>query len=723
MVPHILPGKRLSLLLAFILTSFLTAYAQSPTTSGTCAVSATPAQVRGEGLTERFGAIQFQCANFIPASTVSGNITVFLPVSITNRVDANSNALDAFLAVNTGSGLTPTALPGNIAGNYLTFRGLNVVVPAGGNFTLQISGIRGAAYQTGLGPAHPINALLSTPFALSQSSITVANVQTGLFTTQSSAGIYCVGSPAPSNLTVSGFFAAGAAFASTRVTEGFGSAFQPRGPNDDTGTRFIIGFSGFPAGAQIYVPTFVAGSDAQVPTAGGDLGLPQNIGNYVPGSNTLFLSAVQFADSTGAGGYVSSFSGNMNQVSQVTLVNGSGYVVYEVLDANPSVIESAQFPTFITMPKFNTPATASETVTFAPVSNLMTASATAPVPRFIATTPTNDCSIVGDCSANYYPKLTASSANLSLTAVAGQTSNNAYIAIQNAAGGTLSWTAAALYNQGSNWLTLAPASGQNNGTVSLNANAAGLTPGTYTANVTVSGGPAGSASFTITLNVTAAPAGTGTGTTGTGTGTGTPTGATPTVTVSSVENAASFASAPVVPGSLSTLMGSNLTGKSVTVTFDGTPATLLYNGASQINLQVPITVASESNSSMVVTVDGNTATQSVPVSPAWPAIFNPGVLNQDGSVNGPAAPAGAGQIVQIFLTGMPSSVASTASVVVGSQSGLTPLYAGDAPGLPGVQQVNVRIPAGAGGGSTPVAICVTTAGRQFCSTGMPVYVK
>jgi uncharacterized protein (TIGR03437 family) len=395
-------------------------------------------------------------------------------------------------------------------------------------------------------------------------------------------------------------------------------------------------------------------------------------------------------------------------------------VVYEVTDANPNLIESAQFPTFIAIASVTAPATAMETVTFAPVSTVMTASTTAPVPRFEAVTPGNDCSIVGDCSANYYPKLTATTVGLNLTATAGGNSNNAYIAVDNAAGGTLNWSASAAYNQGSGWLTLAPATGTGNGTVIVNANTQGLAAGTYTASVLVSGGPmAGSASFPVTLTVKAAATGTSTGP-GTGTGTGTGTGAN-AVTVSSVVNAASFASAPLVGGSLTTLLGSNLAGKSVAVTFDGNPATLLYTGASQINLQVPAAVASATASNMVVTVDGASAAQSVPVSPAWPAIFTGGILNQDGSVNGPAVTAKAGDILQIFLTGAPDGAA--VSVVMGNQNGIAPVYAGGAPGIPGVQQVNVAVPAGAGGGSTPVAICATTGGRQFCSTGIPVYVK
>ena len=657
-----------------------------------------------------------QCSNFIPSSTVSGNIALFLPVSVTNHVDSNNNATDAVLSIDTGAGLTPTQFAGNISGNNVTFNGVSLTVPASGEFNLQISNVRGNAYQAGGAQGQQINVLISAPLTINQSSVTVASVQTGLYTTQNSAGIYCAGSPLPSSLTMSGFFAANTAFASTRLTEGFGGAFQPAGPGDTNGTRFRIGYSGFPVGATLYVPAFIAGSDAQTPTAGGDLGVPQNPGAYVPGSHTLLLAFVQGADSTGAGGYVSTFNGSMNQVSQVQLTNGSGYAVYEVVDTNQGAIESAQFPTFIAISSVMAPATASETVSFAPVSTVGAASTSAPVPRFEGvTTPPNDCTILGDCDAGYFPKLSAVTAGLNLTATAGKNSDNGYIAVDNVAGGTLNWSASVLYNQGSGWLTLAPSSGQDNGTIEVNANAQGLAAGNYTATITVTGGPyAGSANFPLTLTVTAAS------TTGTGTG---PTNVTITnpMTISSVVNAANFASAPIVAGSLSTILGANLAGKNVSVTFDGIPATLLYTSASQINLLVPASLASESASNMAVTVDSATVSVLVPVSPAWPAIFNPGVLNQDYSLNSPAAPASAGSVLQIFLTGMPDNAPVT--VVFGSQSGLTPLFAGAAPGLSGVQQVNVAIPAGAGSGSTPLAVCAAVSGRQFCSTGLPVYVK
>jgi uncharacterized protein (TIGR03437 family) len=524
----------------------------------------------------------------------------------------------------------------------------------------------------------------------------------------------------PSTVTLSNLFAAKTAFASTRVTEGFATSIQVQSGSDDTGTRFIVSYSGFPANAAVYVPDFVAGSDAAIPTAAGDLGGTQSGGQYVPGSSTLLLARVQFTDGAGAGGYVATLpagGGVFNTASPVPLTNGAGIAVYQVVDANPNAVEDAQFPTFIGLPSVTAPAVAQERISFAPVSTVLTASATAPVPRFEAATPPSDCSIVGDCQAGYFPKLSASASGLSLTAFSGGLSNAVFIAVDNVAGGIMNWSASVGYNQGSGWLTLSPASGQNNGTVILRANAQGLAAGAYTASVVISAGSlAGSQTFQITLAVTASST--------VATGGGTPAPAPPpSVIVSSVVNAASLASGPLVGGSLSTVLGSNLAGKNVAVAFDGNPAALLYTSATQINLQVPAAVASETSSIMVVTVDGaSSAPQTLPVSAAWPAIFSNGVLNQDDSVNGPGVAASAGDILQIFLTGIPTNAAVTA--VIGSQTNLTPLYAGPAPGIAGVQQVNVAVPAGAGGGgSTQVAVCATAGGRQFCSTGLPLYVK
>ncbi len=66
-------------------------------------------------------------------------------------------------------------------------------------------------------------------------------------------------------------------FTSTRVTEGFADSFAPKSDTAKLDRRYgdahLVQYSGFPAGASLFVPTVVAGSDATQPTAGGDLGL------------------------------------------------------------------------------------------------------------------------------------------------------------------------------------------------------------------------------------------------------------------------------------------------------------------------------------------------------------------------------------------------------------------------------------------------------------------
>ena len=103
-------------------------------------------------------------------------------------------------------------------------------------------------------------------------------------------------------------------------------------------------------------------------------------------------------------------------------------------------------------------------------------------------------------------------------------------------------------------------------------------------------------------------------------------------------NAATFDPTPLVAGSLGTVMGSNLAGKTVSVSFDGVNSDILYNAANQINLLVPMAVKGKNSASMVVTVDGaSSAPQTVILAPAWPAVFTHGVLNQDNSVNAAGA--------------------------------------------------------------------------------------
>ena len=715
MGPHtpILPGKRAVLLAA------LFALAGGPTLAqaqSLCVVTGVPLQVRAEGLTERMGDILLQCSGSKPGAALSGNLTIFLPAGITNRVDSNNQTQDAVLFVDYGSGFVPSGIAGQVAGGSIAFNGIGFTVPPSGSLSIKISNIRAA-----VGAVASVTAFISSSIPISQSQVVVGYPRTSLFATLNSTDISCTGSPMASTMSLSALFAAGTAFASTRITESFANAFATRVAGDDTGTRFLAGYSGFPANAHVYVPDMVAGSSALVPTAGGDLGTQQAVGQYVPGSGTLLLVRVPYADATGAGGYpLPAPSGGgpvlLDSVSEVPLTNGAGYAVYEVADTNPIVLESAQFPTFVSISNATAGAVMQESISYAPVSTVVSASMSAPVPRFAAGVPPSDCTIIGDCQADYFPKLSIDPMSIQLTAIAGgaTTSSPGYIPVLNVGGGIMNWTALVSYATGSGWLTLDNLSGENDVSVKVSAVPQGLAAGTYQASIVIDAGPlAGSATIPVTLTVQAAPI---------PTPTPTPTPPAPVVTVNSVVNAATFAVTPLVPGSLGTLLGANLSGKNVTVTFDGSVATLLYAGATQINLQVPASLGSKTAATLVVTVDGSSsAPQTVALAPVWPAIFANGILNQDNTENTAGTAAKAGSILQIFATGIPAS--ATVSVQIADRKNLVPLYAGAAPGLTGVQQVNAAIPVDLAAGATQLMVCATAGSQPACSVAYPVVIQ
>ena len=97
--------------------------------------------------------------------------------------------------------------------------------------------------------------------------------------------------------------------------------------------------------------------------------------------------------------------------------------------------------------------------------------------------------------------------------------------------------------------------------------------------------------------------------------------------------------------------------------------------------------------------------QAVDLAVVSPAIFqlssNRGaVLNQDGRVNTPETAARRGDVVSVFCTGLGETVVEGAlsvarvnvtATVAGRE--LVTLFAGAAPGLPGVYQANFRLPA------------------------------
>jgi len=188
-------------------------------------------------------------------------------------------------------------------------------------------------------------------------------------------------------------------------------------------------------------------------------------------------------------------------------------------------------------------------------------------------------------------------------------------------------------------------------------------------------------------------------------------------------NGASFAPGALAPGSLATLMGSKLAGANVSVAFDGMPAKILYDSDTQINLYVPMELGAKTTAQMLVTVDGLIGpTQNVALAPFTPAIFRNGVLNQDYSVNSPDHPAGQGTIVQIFATGL--SGTGTITAKLNGQPITAPYYAGPAPGLLGVQQVDLQLPSNLSGPTASIAVCGgATPDQSVCSPAIQITIS
>jgi uncharacterized protein (TIGR03437 family) len=684
-------------------------FAQSPVT---CVTSAVPPVVRSEGLTERIGDINFTCTG--PANTAfNANITIALNANITNHLSAGSTLTGIVFTTNMGAGPQAVAVtPLLIAGNSLVYNGVPLMLSSSGSAALNISGIRTNATQV------PIGALIIASIAINGANLPLTSSQLVVGTPLRalyvgfSDQIVCAqnGSPLPSNITFASLIQRGTAFASTRITEGFADAFGPLSAdanfNADFGQRIIIRYSGFPGDARLFIPDVVAGSNTVQPTAGGDFRVAASAGAYQPTlGGTLLLARVAGADANGAGGtpvYTPGPIGSgvvaFSAVSELAVSSGgTAYAVYEVVDANKSVIETAQFPTWLgLLPNGNRDATqTSADVFLAATSTVGTASTNAPIPRFLAETAPADCVIVGDCSL-YYPHLAINSGPLALTGVAGGATQQTFFTTLNTGGGHLPWTSKITYTVGSGWLTIDPASLSEGGgaNVRVYASPAGLTPGTYTAAITIDAGPiAGAVTVPVSFTVTAPV---------------------PKPSITSVVNAASFQNTPVVPGSISTVMGKQFTGKSITVTFDGMPATVLFSNDTQINVLVPAELASKTVANLGITVDGESAGDfKVNVAPFSPAIFPGAVLNQDYSVNAAGAPAKPGSVIQIFATGLSGTGTITAHIHDRDVS--VPYYAGPAPGLTGVQQVDLVVPQDLTSMKTEVYVCGDSGSGKVCS--------
>ena len=224
----------------------------------------------------------------------------------------------------------------------------------------------------------------------------------------------------------------------------------------------------------------------------------------------------------------------------------------------------------------------------------------------------------------------------------------------------------------------------------------------------------------------------------------------PVLSVSGLDNAASYQAGVVAPGELLAIFGtkfgpgslamgqydangrlaSSLAG--VQVLFDGVPAPIVFALASQTAVLAPFEIAGKSSTTITYSyqsIPSNAVT--LPVALAVPGLFasnsqgfgQGAILNQDYSVNSVGNPVLPGGIVQLFGTGggafttnvpdgeligvpLPALQAQVTATVGGLPAKI--LYAGPAPTLvAGVLQVDLEIPQGLTG---PQPVVLTVAG-------------
>lgn len=191
-------------------------------------------------------------------------------------------------------------------------------------------------------------------------------------------------------------------------------------------------------------------------------------------------------------------------------------------------------------------------------------------------------------------------------------------------------------------------------------------------------------------------------------------------------------------GNLPTSLG----GSSVLI--NGAAAPIAYASMYRLDVQAPFTLSPGSTATIQVSSNGQTSTgQTVNVVTANPAIYTRSVdgagqvmaTNADGSANSTASPAPKGSTIVVFGSGLgtvspavaagtapPNSPLSTVSGVTATIGGVSaPVqFAGLAPGMPGLYQLNIQVPSGASSGAQQLII---TASGQTSQNGALIQVQ
>ncbi len=241
----------------------------------------------------------------------------------------------------------------------------------------------------------------------------------------------------------------------------------------------------------------------------------------------------------------------------------------------------------------------------------------------------------------------------------------------------------------------------------------------------------------------------------------------PAIGLNTVVSTSSFLPGLVAPGDQISVFGVNLgpttgvrsdptstlptTVSGTTVTFDGVAAPIYYVSDQVVSVQAPTSLNTGALTRIQV---ANSSGSSLSI-PLIASMANPGVftyeaggggqakgINQDGSPNGDGSifgsdkPAPTGSVISVYATGLGAVTPAVAAGTAAPSSPLSPTvspvtayvagraatvtFAGLAPGMTGVYQVNIMVPPTAPSGTDRLVLYVNGIGSQ---TGATIQVK
>ncbi len=158
-------------------------------------------------------------------------------------------------------------------------------------------------------------------------------------------------------------------------------------------------------------------------------------------------------------------------------------------------------------------------------------------------------------------------------------------------------------------------------------------------------------------------------------------------------SAAALSTLSLAPRMLISIYGNSLSGSTVSV--NGQPLVVSYNGDHQINALLPDQIAGLNK--LTVSNASGKATVNIYVESANPAVFT-----MDGTGTGAAAAIRTGNYISLYLTGLGDSGVMPMVTLNGAPVEVT--YAGPAPGFAGLDQINFQLPAGTSSGVVLVGV-------------------